>query len=529
MVLRIPLAGLLAGLTFFIPAAAEARSCVTLAQLHLQRDHPSASTAMEVARPPVDESIDSALYPIRLHGLTDQDLIRRDEVMAILEEAWTLQVVEQGYEPPLPDGTQGGSDAFDVYLVPLANRTAFTAAEEDADPNDGRHAAPSFMVVDDTIDEAFLASFIHHEMAHVLQFRVDMSESLFLFEASASLQEILARPNDLAFATGIGDFQDWPNAPIFTNGIDWAAQVGEDSLYEYGGALFLLYLEEVVGQGDGKLVRDLWVSSIQADDVLDNEPDWLDVLTGQMGENLDDRILDFSTWRALVGPLAVEGRGPPGAVAWPAETALDLRRISIASIDGEDLPLSSFDAPRQTGCIVLQHFNETDGDQPLTVDAEALDRSSEQSARLGVGYTLLDANGQVADIGQGIAASGLVEVPFIIGPGETLYASVCALDDSVDADDLPDPRPVRIALWPGAVERPDAGSSPTDGGGKADGGVHPPPPLCSCQSVPGPFDAVKPYATFAMVFIGLGMAIARYRRARRNKASFKGSWKKDAR
>jgi hypothetical protein len=514
---------LLVALALAAPQAA-ARPCQTLKRVAQKRSGLTAFSPLMVERPPADDFIDSTLHPIRLHTQSGQDDQRRDAVLAELEAAWAAQVVGQGYPAPLSDGGRGGSDAFDVYLVPLANRTAFTAAEEEASESDGKHGAPSFMVVDNTIDDAFLASFIHHEFAHALQFGIDSSETLFLFEASASLQEMLTLPEDLAFAVGVSDFQNWPNAPIFTNGIDWAGEVGEDTLYEYGGALFLLYLEVVHGDGDGTLIRDLWLASQQADTVEENEPDWMDALATAVPISLPSLVLDFSTWRALVGPLAVDSRGPPGASTWPAETALRLRRLTPQSIDGADLLLSPFDAPRQTGCIVLQYLNQDTEAAPLIVEAEALDRSDGQSLALGFGFTELDAQGAVLEFGETLFPDGRVEVDRPVPAGHTLYFSVCDQEAVLDADEVPNARPVRIALWPGAIQRPDAGM-PSDSGGAADGGTDPPPPICSCQSIPGPFDAVKPWATIAMVLIGLGMLIARYRRARKTRASFKGAWK----
>src|SRR5690606_13288850 len=148
-------------------------------------------------------------------------------------------------------------------------------------------------------------------------FATDYRATVMFQEATAVVQERLAFPEAATWYEYIGDFQRRPHAPLFVDGVQWQQLTGEPSFYEYGAALFFLYLEQEHGDGSGALLRALWEAGAQPDDVGENDPDWMDAVESELGVDVADLLLDFATWRVLVNARAVDGDGLEGAAALP--------------------------------------------------------------------------------------------------------------------------------------------------------------------------------------------------------------------
>ncbi len=247
----------------------------------LFNDHDSLS------RPQIQEFTDSAYYPMRLHYSASTSPERVTRLIEILDRAWENQVLGMGFDEPPTDRLRGGDSKYDIYLTAVFNESAITISEESDGP-DANDVRPSFILMDVNTAQVDEQVVLEHEFQHALQFGIDSEASLFLFEASAVYMETLAYPETLNYEEVLIDYQSWPNAPFFTDGIKWQDETGVISYYEYGGFLFLMYLDETFGEGDGSFIATLWKRGQNSVEGI-NEPDFLDVLVDQ-GRDLPTRI-----------------------------------------------------------------------------------------------------------------------------------------------------------------------------------------------------------------------------------------------
>jgi hypothetical protein len=462
-----------------VPAVAH--PCTTMALVEWQRRGGNPALNLGIGDRPTDEraTFHSATHPIRVHASAPVSDALAQQVLAYVDAAWEAQVVGAGFPAPLPDGTEGGDDRFDVYVVALPQGLGgVTVAEADPDPADGRQASPSFMQLDPSLGDDLLEVYAHHEFQHALQFALDTKESLMWSEASAVFWEVRARPDVTDWHLALPDFQSQPQAPLFGTGAT-VEPIATRSVprYEYGAVLFALYLDEVRGDGQGTLLRQIWERTPQPDDSADNEPDFIDAMIGA-GVGPDVVLADFAGWRALVGPFAVDDDGPIEDV--PAQAVLASQVVGPASLDGSLRTSTAQDGPFPLGCWVRAVTAPANVDvMPVVVHAEG----TLEGQVIGLSTVVLapdatSAPRQVVPAGTG--ADVAVDVP----GSATLQVAVCDVG-AADPDEGFDARPVALSMLRTDVEFPDAGPEPQDAGPDDAGDDAGPPadePSCMCQS-----------------------------------------------
>ncbi len=462
-------------------------------------------------------STDSAAVAVRVHLGVGVDAARGALALGALEAAWAAQVDGAGFDPPLPDGAEGGDGRLDVYLVPLPPGTgALTVAQDDAGDDD-RRASPAFLKVDPNLNDALLEVYLHHEFQHALQFALDTRESALWSEATAAYWEVRARPDVDEWQAAVPDFQRHPQAPIFTDAAAFApfAQAGAP-LLEYGAVLFVLYLDGEHGDGAGTLLADLWRGSVQADAVPDNEPDWLDAVAAH-GLDVGALVVDFVGWRALVGPLAVADDGP--AVALGGAAALAVQSVTASTLDGEVELTDEDSGPFQLSCLVRQV--EVPGavtTMPVRVRAEAT--LADQTLAVAALVTVPGSGVATrAVLGAGSAVDADVEAP----AGALVQVALCDTSPA-DADEAPVPRPIRFSLLRTDVDWPDAGPAVDDAGvPEPDAGPPVPPgPVCACQSAGGPTNLRKGMYVLGLM-VSVVMLVVRATRARKRRHLYKST------
>lgn len=420
-------------------------------------------------------------HALRVHadpGVVDA---RAQQVLALFDAAWTQQVDIAGFPPPLADGNEGGDGRFDVYVLPLSPGLAgVTIATADLDPTDGRHASPSFIEIDPSLPDDLLEVFAHHELQHALQFALDTEEPVMWFESTAVFWEIRTNPAVADWTLALPDFQGSPQVPIFVDGPAADGLSGRPaSRYEYGAVLFALYLDEVHGDGEGTILREIWQGTPQADDVAANEPDFIDALASLPSGAVDPgaALADFASWRTLVGPLAVDGDGPREIV--PGTSALFAGQLSAATLDGEQETTDEEDGPYPLGCVVRQVTAPANVDvMPVEIRVEAT--LPEQLVRVALLVVDPESTAIVVRRQSEALPSHLQEVS--VPRGHILQVAVCDVSPA-DPEDAPVLRPVTLSILRTDVDFPDGGTPEPDAGVEADGGVTvPPEPTCSCQS-----------------------------------------------
>ncbi len=483
-----------------------------------------AAAGLVPERPASAGFIDSTTpgHDIRVHyeDAVQPQIDAAAELLAALDQAWTNQVDVQGWRRPMPDDAAGGSDAYDAYVgfVPSGVFALTVSSGRDGDGSDGRHGTPVFLLVDEALTGEALQVVAHHEFAHACQFATDASESVLLFEASAVYQEVLAVPSALTWTEPLAVFQRYPAFPVFADSRRLGAFEDDVSvdLYEYGAVLFAMYLEEVHGQNDGTLLRALWEASVQPDATVANEPDWLDALPQVAGVSVDDALLDFATWRVLVGAWAIEGDGPGASAVIP--TTAELVRfgpLAPSRLDGQALVFDGdgqFDRTFEGGCATVE-VQADDGPLPLHVVATSM----VDGGRVGLATVVGDPYAHTAT--RAHDADGVVDVE--VPEGERVVIAACALSIT-DADGDLVPAPIELRVLRTDVEFEDAGTA-ADAGDEEDAGVvEDAGATCACQGVPvgstgaGPYGNVGRYAGIAIPLLGLAMfAIRTYRSRKR--------------
>lgn len=263
--------------------------------------------AAEARRPGDIGFVDSATVPVRCHYSAEAEAARCDEVLVWAAEAWAAQVDRIGFAAPPPDGELGGNAFLDIYLSRAAGGAGSAWVDcdggdpncVDADPDDGRAGATSYVVIDPRTSDAVFRAYVHHEFNHTLQYATDFAEPfLSVWEATAVAAE---RWTDPDWPTEVAHFADYQATPwvsaMLQDGYYLDEVYGLWSWYEYGAVAWVFFLDAHVGDGEGAIGPALWEGFTQ--EGRGAEPDVLDALEALAG--VDASTVAFAAERARMG------------------------------------------------------------------------------------------------------------------------------------------------------------------------------------------------------------------------------------
>lgn len=464
----------------------ERLSCGTLAV----RDFPALAGANIGfgARPVVVATLDSALHPIRVHRNAGAPDALAALVLREADLAWVQQVDGAGFAAPLADDVgfpvdvgDGGDARLDIYLTALDVGTgALTISGGSANQR------PVFIEIDPNQPEDLIVAATHHEFQHALQFAVDAKESAMWFESNAVAWEVMAHPEIGAWLELVPDFQAQPQAPVFTDSAAFAPfATVNNGTYEYGAALFVLYLDREYGDGDGRFLQRLWAASAQAGD--ENEPDWQDALGAET--DLAAVIADFGGWRSLSGTLDVPDRGADDGPDFftDGRSTVGGRSIQLASLTGRERTTDTGDGPFIGGCSLHTGTAPFNLLIPLRIEAASVDGHDLVAIATVVDLTVLPEE-RTARRSQS-AAGASVALDVDVPAGSTVVAGVCDVTVA-DADEDPVFAPVRLRL--SRTDVPAEGEGESTGEGEGEGvegegeGDGPVDCGCCCQDTGNP-------------------------------------------
>lgn len=304
-------------------------------------------------------SLRSATRPLIVHYSRLSDEAKAAETLAILENAWTVQVDQLGFSPPLDDGGACGPDgSYDVFLWRSVDGAYVDAiANNPQTPHDDYS---TYMAIDafGVYGGEFLDTTLAHEFNHSVQASDDWWESPLIFEMTATFAEALVHPDQDDWFYTMEDFQARPNWSLF---YDDAYQ----TWYMYGAAMFLHFLREQYFPQDSGFIARAWLA-MRSEPPADR-PDFIDalrsILLDERGVALDAAIVGFMQWRWFTGEFD-DGNHFARGTEWPHPVAILQADAADASIvidvramhyGAEFLRVTNDDSAERVFDVVLQN------------------------------------------------------------------------------------------------------------------------------------------------------------------------------
>lgn len=297
-----------------------------------------------------------------------------------LQRAFHYQVEQQGYLRP---------QNYEVKLSTLIRRDAKTQRSPDG----------ILTAIDSRIHVTALPAYVHHEYAHACQIELGgPSNSVFMDEASATFQEILAFGEGGSWKKALADFQERVEIPPFVDVSELDGRLKSSSKFEYGGALFLLFLENTFGKGDGKWLRELWQSLPQRLDAMGNVA-WILQIQELTKRTTEDLIVEFANWR----------------LSYPYT-----KMMTVSTESDHDVFISPFEWPLPLGCVVLR-IPSAPFEMRFSIHAQF-----EKS--VGVAWRKVFDATHLFESGVLKVLSGESETTWNLHAGQSLLLSLCNLD-----------------------------------------------------------------------------------------------------
>lgn len=306
-------------------------------------------------------SVRSGQRPLIVHFSRATQAGKAAEVLALLEESWSVQVDQLGFSPPLPDGGDCGPDAdYDVFVWPgVDGAYVQSIASNPATPHDDY---TTFMAIDPfgAYGDEYLDTTLAHEFNHAVQASDDWWESATIFEMTATFVEALVYPDQDDYYFTLEDFQSMPGWSVFYDD-------GYRSWQMYGAAMFLHFLRERHYPADPGFIARTWRAS--RSNPPDPRPDYLDalrdLLLAERGVDLDEAFVEFMQWRWFVAEFDDSAHFEQGA-DWPYP-------VAWLEADAADASISVTLEAMLYGGAYLRIVNDGAAARTFTVDLTASD------------------------------------------------------------------------------------------------------------------------------------------------------------
>ena len=243
--------------------------------------------------------VSSEHLPIEVCYLAPHEREPALNILELAEDAWVQEVDELGFMPPRRPGTgrpEEGSRIFIRDTSDVGEEVGGYAAPVDVDPSLNHTGCYSYIVIDDEVafNEA-VATVVRHEFNHTCQQVMDCLETMTSAEATATwVESAIFGQSDFLFQIVVPEFQKYPERSIA-----WAEYL---NIYHYGAALFVLFIQEFLCDGDPRCIVTLWENTMQSGYV--NEPDLFDaliLLAEERDVSIDTLLVGFGEWRFMVG------------------------------------------------------------------------------------------------------------------------------------------------------------------------------------------------------------------------------------
>ena len=299
--------------------------------------------------PPLSYSIQrDDVFPFRI-SYSDPSLeAKAEQVLQAAEISYQKEVEQWGFWAPV---LEPGTEWYEIFVMDPGSPgvAGYTSPylENSATPRADTH---SYIVIGDSFDGVLQDSIVAHEFNHACQLSMDASEQLAFLENTATYVETAVFPaswpyNSVMFPA----FQSRPYRPLEYS------QPGSSDGYEYGGALWVLFLEHRYGGDDPSWIRQVWEGSVQ--EGWSNEPDYFDVLNEKLADEggLAEAVRTFAEYRYFIG-ADDDGQHLPDSWQWGGAEVWRTATWTTSQLPLIDQGPTDVDTrPRPNGCnyIVL--------------------------------------------------------------------------------------------------------------------------------------------------------------------------------
>jgi hypothetical protein len=230
------------------------------------------------------------------------------DVLDAAVTSYEMQVQQWGFwEPPI----ESGVTYFRYFLQATGmGGGGYTAPYAEVNAT-GHFDYYVYIVIDPQNPSSALEGVVAHEFNHACQAAMDGAEVIAFWENSATyiMSEVFA--SAWSYTPGYFPFyQEHPYRPLeYMN-------TTQSDLYEYGGAVWVHFLEHVYGNHDPVWLRQIWEGSVQ--NSSNNEPDYFDVIddTLQSEGGFAEMVRLFGQYRFFTGSND-DGQHIDGAGGWP--------------------------------------------------------------------------------------------------------------------------------------------------------------------------------------------------------------------
>ncbi len=190
-----------------------------------------------------------------------------EQVDAVAENVYSVEVGALGWRPPKSDGAIGGGlGKTDIYLKNLGGTGVYGYTAPDPNQLQG-HQLYAYLVLDNTFDRTKFPQYstpltplevtLAHEFNHVLQFNYDALEDTWMFESTAVWAEGKVYPLAYDYLQYLPGWEALTTVPLTKfNGTD---PNDRRNVKVYGSAVWNKWLDARYG---ANVVRDAWADSV---------------------------------------------------------------------------------------------------------------------------------------------------------------------------------------------------------------------------------------------------------------------------
>jgi MYXO-CTERM domain-containing protein len=316
---------------------------VEAAQKLHKLSEPVRAQVSELLQPPTgfEYSIETAEpYPIRVFYNDASQQSMAELILDATITSYNTLVVDWGFwEPPI-DPALG---AYHIYIDETSMAGgAYTAPYEFVESTDHLDMF-TYIVVDSSNNDWSLPGTMAHELNHSCQAAMDVLEPTAFWENTATYIMSQVFPSSWQYTMYCFQFfQDHPYRPL-------EYMVRPSNMFEYGGGLWVYFMQHLYGNEDPVWIREVWEDSIQQ--LMVNEPDYFDVLDEKLaGEGgFSEMVRTFAQYRYFASEDD-DGQHLPNAIHWWDAAVTKEAVIRSADLPVENQRPSETTRPKPNGC-----------------------------------------------------------------------------------------------------------------------------------------------------------------------------------